>query len=214
MPVTLYNSAGRPDRRESDTRVLSGKVVNDCEGAARGNVLVRVPALGEDVWARLVTAGGGQGAGFYYQPRIGDEVLVLINGDDAYLVGGMYNGVDRPPIAGPLDARTKRVIQTGLQGGEGHRIEFDDAGQSITIESSTNQKIFIDPGTIEVSNAAGTLKITLASDLLTVTGTSVRITATQSLKLDAPTIDVAASGSLSLTANTNCTVKGARVDIN
>ncbi len=61
------------------------------------------------------------------------------------------------------------MIKTGLKGGVGHEVEFDDVKQSITIESTTKQQVTIDPTKIELTNTAGTLSITLDNKTQTVT---------------------------------------------
>ena len=104
----------------------------------------------------------GSSRGFLWVPQIDDEVLVAFNQNDerdAYVLGGLWSTIDRPPLIIPTDFIIKRVIKTGMAGGIGHEIEFDDALQSITIKTSTLQKITIDPLTIKLENTAGTLSI-------------------------------------------------------
>jgi type VI secretion system secreted protein VgrG len=92
-----------------------------------------------------------------------------------------------------VSALAKRIIRSGVTTGTGHEIELDDTEQSVTITTSTKQKITLDPGKIELTNLAGTVKITLDN-----AGQSVSITAAASLKLEAPQI----------------TLKGATVEVN
>ena len=120
------------------------------------------------------------------------------------------------PADSPTDLLVKRVIRTGLAGGVGHEVEFDDALQTITITSATNQKIVLDPGKIELSNAAGTVKITMDS-----LQQSITISAANALKLSAPQItisgskvDIEGTASASLTSAGDCTIRGLKVGIN
>jgi phage baseplate assembly protein gpV len=64
----------------------------------------------------------GSNYGFYFMPEVGDEVLVaFIQGDMRLpvILGGLYNGVDKPPAQHPKLRRIQSV--------NGHRITFVDA---------------------------------------------------------------------------------------
>ncbi|MFC7387819.1 phage baseplate assembly protein V [Sphaerisporangium rhizosphaerae] len=216
MTIRLYDSGERRYPR-SPSRLLSGVVVNDLELATHGNILVRVPALHLEVWARLVSAGGGQGTGIFFQPRVGDEVLVALSGEDAFVIGGMHSPSKSPPVSDPLEAKTKRVIQTGLAGGvPGHRVEFDDAEQTITIESSTRQKITVSPTSIELANTAGTLVISMSNtdQTISITGVNVEITARARLSLSGRMVEIAGTGPVTISSAAPCTVKGKPIQLN
>ena len=48
----------------------------------QGKVLVRLPSLNQEVWARLTAPGAGRGTGLFHAPNANDEVLVaLIHAD-------------------------------------------------------------------------------------------------------------------------------------
>jgi uncharacterized protein involved in type VI secretion and phage assembly len=182
--------------RRPGASIALGTVTNNLDSLTEGKVLVRVTAMDQEVWARLAAPGAGSGAGFFYVPRIDDEVLVAFAGDDptdGFIVGGLWNDRDRIPVSDPVSALAKRIIRSGVTTGTGHEIELDDTEQSVTITTSTKQKITLDPGKIELTNLAGTVKITLDN-----AGQSVSITAAASLKLEAPQI----------------TLKGATVEVN
>ncbi|MGY0490290.1 phage baseplate assembly protein V [Streptomyces sp. WG-D5] len=216
MAYTLYESGAGAAKEPPvpTTRLVSGTVVNDCEGAVHGNVLVRVPALGEELWARLVVAGGGDGAGFYYQPRVGDEVLVGLSGNDAFVIGGMFGPKSGPPVETPAAAQTQRVIRSGLRGQrDGHRIELDDARRSLSLTSTTGQQVTLTPDTITVSNKAGSVSITLADrdQRITVKGADIELQGTTSLTLKAPKVDITATtGAVTISAQTGATVISGR----
>ena len=127
MPITLYESdgAGRDKQQSAGTSVVTGQVLNNCDQIVQGKVLVRLPSLGQEVWARLSAVGGGSGAGFLYTPRVDDAVLVALSHDDpddAFILGGLWSTSDTPPVSSTADAIGKRVIKTGLKGGTGHEI--------------------------------------------------------------------------------------------
>jgi uncharacterized protein involved in type VI secretion and phage assembly len=193
MPITLFDSSGKRDEKKPErleSSILEGTVVNNCDPAKQGKVLVRIPSLGQEVWARLTGPGAGDDAGFFYTPNPDAEVLVGFSGNNvasAFIINGVWNTRDNPPIEnGLVDVPTKRVIKTGLKAGIGHKIEFDDGlGQSITITTSTKQKIFLDKEKIELSTTGGTVTITL--DLKT-----------QKISINAPQIEIGGSETLRL----------------
>src|SRR4051812_32874432 len=145
--------------------IAPGVVTNNLDAVAEGRVQVRIPSIpGMEPWCRLPSVGGGSGRGFVWVPQVDDEVLVAFAQNDssaAYVLGGLWSTVDRPPLTLQSDFLVKRVIKTGIAGGLGHEVEFDDAMQKITITSSTRQKITIDPLQIKLENTAGTLSIAM-----------------------------------------------------
>ena len=221
MPFRLYDS-GEGERKQTPaaSSVVTGTVSNNCDLVLQGKVLVRIPAVDDEVWARLSATGGGAGTGIFWVPKKGDDVLVALNQNDytdAFILGGLWSTHDGPPVDTAKDAPTKRVIKTGQTKTDGHQIELDDALQSINIVSTTKQKITIEPGKIEVSNSAGTLKITLDNEAQTITvqGVNVEIKGTKSLSLSAPQVDMTSSGPIKVSSKTICTVEGkVRAEIN
>lgn len=74
---------------------------------------------------RMCQPMAGSNYGFYFMPEVGDEVLVaFIQGDMRLpvILGGLYNGVDKPPAEHPKIRRIQSV--------NGHRISFFDATES------------------------------------------------------------------------------------
>lgn len=144
--------------------IAPGFVTNNIDPLSEGKVEVDIPSYDlEGIFARLVAVGGGMGRGFLWVPQLRDEVLVAFNQDnpmDAYILGGIWSMIQRPPGIIPTDLLSKRVIKTGILPGFGHEIEMDDVTQSITIKTTTNDKITLGPGKIEIGTVIG-LKLTL-----------------------------------------------------
>ncbi|NLS75685.1 MAG: phage tail protein [Chloroflexi bacterium] len=97
--------------------------LDDPEGL--GRVQVAFPWLGEGApegnWARIAAPLAGPGRGQQFMPEVDDEVLVAFEHGEIrmpYILGYLWNGVDRPPRDDPQ----KRAIQTV----SGHVLEFDD----------------------------------------------------------------------------------------
>jgi phage baseplate assembly protein V len=221
VPFRLYDSGeGEQQQKPAGSSVVTGTVSNNCDLVVQGKVLVRIPAVDDEVWARLSTIGGGDDSGIWWVPRKGDDVLVALNQNDytdAFILGGLYSTRDGPPVSNAAEAPVKRVIKTGQSKSDGHRIELDDALKSINIVSTTQQKISIDSDKIEVSNSAGTLTITLdnKAQKITIEGVNVEIKGTTSLSMSAPKIDMTSKGPIKVASDTICSISGTtRVNIN
>jgi uncharacterized protein involved in type VI secretion and phage assembly len=152
-------------------------------------------------------------------PQPDDEVMVTFLNDDpadAVIQGGVWNNRDQPPADSPTDTLTKRVIRTGLAGATGHEVEFDDALQSVTITTSTRQRIVLDPGKIELRNMAGSLKIILdnAQQSISIQAANAIEMKAQQIKLSASKIDIEGTAAASLKSAGDCTIQGLKVSIN
>jgi uncharacterized protein involved in type VI secretion and phage assembly len=222
MAFRLFESeaAGAKKEPPAGSSIVTGTVVNNCDLIRQGKVLVRIPSLDMEVWARLTSIGAGSGAGFLYTPRVDDEVVVALNNgdpDDAFVLGGLWSSSDSPPVDNPLEATSKRVIKTGLKGGVGHEVQFDDTLQAIKIESSTKQKVTIDPTKIELANSAGTLVVTLdnASQTVTIKGVNITLEAAAMLTLKGRAVEVKAEpGPMTISSSSDCSIRGAFVRLN
>ncbi len=186
---------------------------------------VRIPSLPSiEVWARMVSVGGGSSRGFMWLPQVDDEVLVAFNENDpldAFVLGGCWNTKDRPPTSVPSDFLSKRIIQTGLAGGVGHQVVFDDALQSVTITTSTKQTVVMDPSKIQISTTEGALSITL--DMVAVPPAITLQATAGDIALSAPAgkislqgmqVDIQATATAGLQATGICTISGSLVKIN
>ena len=83
------------------------------------------------IWTRVIQPWGGNGWGTQFIPRVGTEVAVaFVDGDPdrPIIVGGLYNGRDKPIY--PLAQKTKSGIRTRstLKGGSSdfNELTFDD----------------------------------------------------------------------------------------
>ncbi|HVR97155.1 MAG TPA: phage baseplate assembly protein V [Thermoanaerobaculia bacterium] len=186
--------------------VLIG-IVSDLEDPERlGRVKVRYPTLGdqESDWARLIAAGAGKERGLFSRPEVGDEVVVVFEQGDphrAYVLGGVWSKTDPPP---PDDGNAADNNWRFIQSRSGHVIKLDDTqgaelieivdkdGQRRVVLDSANRKIQVicDQGDVEVTAGAGTVKV------------------------EATTVEIKATGNLTVEAGGLLKIKGATVDIN
>jgi uncharacterized protein involved in type VI secretion and phage assembly len=199
--------------------IAPGIVTNNLDLIGEGRVQVKIPSRpAMEPWARVQAVGGSASRGFLWIPQMGDEVLVAFAENDlssCYVLGGLWSTMNRPPASLPTDVLTKKVIKTGLTQALGHEIEMDDAEQSVTITTSTKQKITLDPTKIEMTNLAGTVTVKL--DNLTQT---VTVSAPNKIALEAMTIELTATkidmtaADVSITSAGPCSVVGLPIKLN
>lgn len=213
----IFGLLQEPQLQPSDKKVYGvavATVINNLDSTGLARVQLRLPWLPEcQPWARLATPMAGAARGSYFVPMVGDEVLVAFNQGDVrepYVIGALWNALDRPPALLPSDATTKRLVRTPL----GHELEFDDALQRVTLKSNLLSQVTLTAEKAEISTPGAQVTIGQQGD--------VTISAKARLTLDAPVIEISATGSLTLgsqgTATLKsggaCTVKGSVVKIN
>ncbi len=122
------------------------------EGERASQVQLRFPWLagGEDVavWARYASPMAGPGSGVWFLPEVGDEVLVAFEAGDLarpYVIGALWNGVDRPPEEVESDAQgSVRSITT--RGGIRITVEDVSGGGEVTIETPNGASLRLADG--------------------------------------------------------------------
>lgn len=217
MPETV-DALAAPQAYAQADRVIGvtvALVVDNVDSQRLGRVQLSLPWLPDyEPWARVAVLSAGSSRGTWFIPQIGDEVLVAFEQGDIrapYVVGSLWNGSDKPPADSPLDPVARRIVKTPA----GHTIELDDTKQSITIETSTQQKISITPEKIELSAGNGASTVTLE------TAGSISLQATTKLSLQAPELElsgtnvkVSGDAAADVEAGGTLTLQGGLVRIN
>jgi uncharacterized protein involved in type VI secretion and phage assembly len=184
--------------------VLIGTVLDLKDPEKLGRVRLQLPQYADEPtdWARVASPMAGKDRGFFFQPEVGDEVLVAFeNGDPrrAYVLGALWSKVDMPPKRDGKDADNNlRLIQSR----SGHRVVLDDTKGAETIEithKNGKNRIVITDQKIEVIGESGDMTISAPK------GT---------LKIDAMTIDIKAKTTMSVDGGNSLTLKGSMVNIN
>jgi uncharacterized protein involved in type VI secretion and phage assembly len=171
-----------------------------------GRVQVKFPHLhdeGSD-WARIATPMAGKDRGLFFRPEVEDEVLVAFEHGEPrrpYVVGGLWSKVDTPP---PDDGNATQNNWRFIKSRSGHIIKLDDTqgGEKIElIDKDQARKVVIDCANskIQVVCDRGDINVTANSGTVTV---------------QAMTVEIKASGNMTLEATGNMTIKGAMVNIN
>jgi phage baseplate assembly protein gpV len=208
--------------------VTVGRVISPLDPLGIGRLQVQLPFIDSvDLhhWARVCVPMAGMFAGAYYIPNVGDEVLVAFEHGDpkaAYILGCLWNAVQRPPLPSPLpQIRTTRTLV-------GNQIVFTEAPPSVTIQNGPTspvpipsppiptgpyQTIQLTPAAIMASGmqiqmqAATNVTITVGTNTVTVTPAGVSIVTTGAFS-------VTATGPISLSSKAVVSIQGSLVKIN
>ena len=117
--------------------VVTGIVKSVDDPDSQGRVQVAFPWLLGDpdsYWAPVATLMTGGGRGSWFMPEPDDEVLCSFehgNVDQPYVVGYLWNGVQKPPSDGGASVRRIHTVS-------GHLLEFhdEDGGHKILIKTA------------------------------------------------------------------------------
>lgn len=193
--------------------VVIGVVTNNKDPDGLGRVKASLPWMADQVetdWARVVTPMAGAERGVYFLPEVNDEVLVAFeHGDPScpYVLGGLWNGKDKPPVTNSDGKNDIRVIKS--RSGNVIRLTDTDNEQKIEIiDSSTKNSIVISTkdNTITIT-ADADVTIKSSSGKLKLSGQGVQITSTAEVKIEA-------SQNMDLKSSAQLNVKGSMVNIN
>src|SRR5579883_3109328 len=147
--------------------VVPARVVEHSDAASMNRYRIRFywQEQGEPMlWARMMTPHAGQNRGFFFQPEVGDEVVVAFEDGDPerpIILGCVWNGVDTAPSEdfwggeyAPNDV--KRIITKS-----GNRIQIVDkpGKQSISLATPNHLKISL----FENANETGRSMIQLSN---------------------------------------------------
>ena len=162
----------------------------------------------ESYWARLATPMGGKERGLVLIPEVGDEVVVGFEREDLrfpYVLGALWNGKDKPPLANDDGKNDKRILQSRNK----HYLLFDDGAPGVVeLRHEKGRKIVFDDNGFAVQDESGNaIKVDSNSGAMT-------IEATGQLKIKAATISIQATGTLELQAGATMTIRGSLVNIN
>jgi uncharacterized protein involved in type VI secretion and phage assembly len=169
------------------------KEITDPDGQGRVKItLPWSPDTGSakyEAWARLATLMGGAKRGSWFIPDVDDEVLVVFEGGDPrrpYVVGGLWNGRDKPPESMDGGGRNyKKVLKS--RNGVTVTLDDNDGREQFIAETPGGQKITLHdgPGSIELADSNG--------NSLKMEASGITLTTSASLTMNASTVTVNAS---------------------
>ena len=194
--------------------VMVATVVNNQDPDGLGRVQLMFPTLSDDNighWARIAVLMAGGQRGTFFLPEVGDEVLVAFEGgsiEAPYVIGALWNGVDKPPDTNADGQNNLRFIQSR----SGHFIRLDDTAGSEMIEIIDKSG----DNSITIDTANNTITITSAQDItldasngkITLSAQNIELSSTADSKFEA-------DGGLTLDGGSATTeLKGSTVNIN
>jgi len=113
--------------------------------------------------------------------EVNDEVLVAFEQGDVrrpYVMGGLYNGVDKPDLGDGLVDGSGAVVQRSFVSKKGHRLVFNDDSSKSGVTIRTGD------GNVEVTLDASATKVIIKSTGdVEVTGVNIKVEASSSLEL-------------------------------
>jgi len=175
-------------------------VTNNDDPAQLGRVKLSFPWLSdqfESDWAPVSQLGAGPNSGAVFLPEVGDEVLVGFGFGDIhqpYVIGGLYNGVDKPNQgSGLLD--NGKVTRRGIVSRKGHKLIFLEGEQKsgialissdgkirIGLKETDGELHIVCDGTI-VIESTGDMKLTSQGSLELSGSSGVKIESSAVLEL-------------------------------
>lgn len=176
-----------------------------------GRIRIKLPGMSDDdigLWARPAVLMGGAGRGTFFLPEEGDEVLVAFDEiGDAYILGGLWNGVDNPPDTNADGQNNKRFIKSR----SGHLIRLDDTDGAEKIEiidKSGNNTLTFDTAnnTITIASAKD-INLQAPQGNITLNAKALSISSTGDTSINA-------QGQATVEASGSTTIKGSTVNIN
>ncbi|MEM7338667.1 MAG: VgrG-related protein [Actinomycetota bacterium] len=222
---SLFGVLGTPST-DAPPGVFPAVVTNINDPDKLGRVKLRLPWLSADFesnWARVMQLGAGPERGLLLLPEVDDEVLVSFLGGDVshpVVIGGLFNGVDKPPGDGFDDVSDGTVDTRGLQSRVGHSIMLSDtSGEERVVIATSDQSVVItldqaDGGAVTIDaqgdvtvNAAGKVTVDAKGDLTGKAGGNIALEASGNATFRA-------GGNLKLEASGTVEVKGAVINLN
>lgn len=218
--MSILDALANDSRSENKTYgVAAGLVSNNQDPQGLGRVRVKFPWLSDDNesdWVRIATFMAGNQRGGYFLPEVGDEALVAFEHGDInrpYVIGFLWNGVDKPPEANSDGKNSIRKITSR----SGHEIIFnDDADQKqekLEIHTRAGHTIVLDDSAgaekIEIKDKSGSNSILFDS-----VQNSISVESAMQLKIKSQMIEIEAGTTMTIKAGATLTLQGALIKIN
>jgi uncharacterized protein involved in type VI secretion and phage assembly len=217
--MSIFDITGNSSIEKKESGVVIGIVTNNTDPDKLGRVKVKFPwreSKDESNWARVATLMAGNDRGSFFLPEVGDEVLVAFEHGDMshpYVVGSLWNGVDKPPENNTNGKNNIRKIKSR----SGHEIilsdDSDGKQEKIEIRTKAGHKILLDDSSgqekIEIVDKTGNNSIKMDS-----TQNSISLESAAQLKIKSPIVEIQADNAMTIKASATLTIQGAMVKIN
>ncbi len=165
-PVDLLSLLSESREFRAVPMVGVAVVTDNADPDNLGRVKLKYPWLSEkdsSHWARVLSVGGGPNRGLEFIPEINDEVLVVFEQGDInhpYVLGGLWNGQDKPPKGSNQIVGGGKVKQRIIRSRSGHIVVLDDSDDKpgILIQDKTGNNL------IEIDSKKNAMKIWIAGE--------------------------------------------------
>jgi uncharacterized protein involved in type VI secretion and phage assembly len=214
MAESLFEFGWQPAAEKDDKiyGVAIATVVDNVDLIGDARVQLSLPwAPGFEPWARIATMMAGMGRGSFFIPQVGEEVVVGFNHGDIrepFVLGALWNTLDRPPALLPTDAIEKRIIRTPL----GQQIVFDDAEQSITISNLLEFQLSLGPEESKLASAGASVSLDIVGNVTITGATSITLEAT-SISIDGENVSISGSAGVTIDGGADCTILAGEINI-
>lgn len=162
----------------------------------------------ESHWARLATPMAGKDRGLMTIPEVDDEVLVAFERQDLrfpYILGGLWNGKDKPPASNAEGKNDKRILKSRKQ----HFLLFDDGENgAVELTHEKGRRIVLDDNGFLIEDENGN-RVSVDSN-----SGAMAIEAKGSLNIKAASINIESTGTFKAKAGGTLTIQGSLVQIN
>ena len=214
MAQSLFEFGWQPAEEKDDKiyGVAVATVVDNIDLLGEARVQVSLPwAPGFEPWARVATMMAGLQRGSFFMPQVGDEVLVAFNHGDIrepFVLGALWNTLDRPPSALSTDSINKRIIRTPI----GQEIVFDDLEQSITISNLLQYELALGPESSDLASAGASVSLDLVGNVTIKGAISITLEAPD-ITISGTNVSISGDAGLTLDGGLDCTISGTEVNI-
>ncbi len=166
-----------------------------------------------ELWARWIQPYSTNGAGFFFMPEIGDEVIVsFLNEDPRFpvILGSVYSSQNAPPTQ-PADGNPIKTIVSK----EKLTIEMDDKNKVITMKTPGNNQMILsdqDEG-ITIKDQNGNQIVMNSSGIEIKSASNININASDQLTEKAASLSASYTGEAKLSSSASLTLSGLDVSI-
>jgi len=214
MAESLFEFGWQPAAEKDDKiyGVAIATVIDNVDLTGEARVQLSLPwAPGFEPWARIATMMAGMDRGSFFIPQVGEEVVVGFNHGDIrepFILGALWNTLDRPPALLPTDAINKRIIRTPI----GQEISFDDVEQSITISNLLQFELSLGPEESDLSSAGASVSLDITGNV-TITGAASITLQAPSITIDGENVSISGSAGTTIDGGANCTILAGEINI-
>lgn len=206
MTGKIFDLLSQSEDNDRFYGVTIGTVTNNKDEEGQGRVKVKLPRISdtdESYWARVLTPMAGKERGIYFLPEVDDEVLVAFDQGDVnfpYILGGLWNGQDKPPETNGDGKNNKRLIKSR----SGHQIILDDTkdAEKIIIQDSTGKN------EIEIDSKNNAITIKVEKDFTIEAKGKINIkTSGGDIAIECNNLKIQAKQNCDIQANGNCKIE-------